>query len=51
MDFEKLKEEIENERKHCEIEIRRIDVEIAKLQGKREALEDRKTMLWGFINN
>lgn len=50
MDFEKLKEEIENERKHCENEIRKIDIEIARLQARRECYEDRKAMLWGFLN-
>lgn len=33
MDFEKLKEEIENERKHCENEIRKIDVEMTMAQA------------------
>lgn len=50
MNFEKLKEEIENERKHCENEIKKIDIEIAKLQSRRECYEDRKAMLWGFLN-
>lgn len=50
MDADKLKEEIENERKRCENEIRKIDIEMSRLQGKREELEDRKTMLWGFLN-
>ena len=49
-DVENLKEEIENERKHCENEIKKIDIEIAKLQSRRECYEDRKTMLWGFLN-
>ncbi len=49
-DFEELKEKIEIERKSCENEIRKINIEMAKLQSKRECLEDRKTMLWGFLN-
>lgn len=50
MEFEKLKEEIKNEWERCGIEIKRIDIEMARLQGKREEIEDRKTMLWGFLN-
>lgn len=50
MTFEELKEELEHEYKHCEIEIRKIDVEMARLQGKRDELDNRKTMIWGLLN-
>lgn len=45
-----LNKEIENEMKHYESEIRKIDVEMSRLQGKREAFEDAKTMLYGLLN-
>lgn len=49
MDFDQLKEEIEKERDRCRGEIRRIDIEIAKLQSRRECYEDREIMLLGFL--
>lgn len=42
--------EIQNEKSRCENEIRKIDMEIARLNGKREELSDRATMLRGFLN-
>ena len=47
---DEMREELQNEMKHYEYEIRKIDVEIAKLQGKREAFEDAKTMLFELLN-
>ena len=50
MEQEELLEEIKKEYQRCDYEIKKIDVEIARLQGKREELEDRKTMLYGLLN-
>lgn len=49
-DMKGLKEKIKDERKGCENEIRKIDIEIARLQSRRECYEDRRAMLWAFLN-
>ena len=47
---DEMREKITKEMTHYENAIRKIDVEIAKLQGKREAFEDAKTMLFELLN-
>lgn len=49
-DMEGLREKIEDGRKWCENEIRKIDIEMARLQSRRECYEDRRAMLWAFLN-
>ena len=49
-EYETLKVSLESEMKSAEIKIKQIDVEIAKLQGKRKELDDCRIMIWGLLN-
>ena len=45
-----LQESIQKEMESCKRNIAKIDIEMARLHGKREELDDRKTMLFGLLN-
>lgn len=45
-----LLERLSNERERCKRELRKVDLEIARLNGKREELLDRDTMLYDLCN-
>lgn len=50
MNEKELIESIKNEMESCDIKIHNINIEISRLQGKKEELDDRKTMLFSFLN-
>lgn len=50
MNEAELKNEIETEYQKCNNEIISTRIEIAKLQGKLEELDDRRTMLFDLKN-
>lgn len=45
-----LLNKITDERERCKRELRKVDLEIARLNGKREELLDRDTMLYDLCN-
>lgn len=45
-----LLDKISNERERCKRELRKVDLEIARLNGKRDELLDRDTMLYDLMN-
>lgn len=51
MNFDELKKDIKMEIDRCEHEIYKVDIEMARLQGKREELHDRKNRLLGLVDD
>lgn len=49
MNYEELKNGIQMEIDRCDYEISKIDIEVARLMGKREELHDRKNRLSGLV--
>lgn len=45
-----LLDRIKNEKEACQRKLRKIDIEIACLNGKREELLDRDVMLYNLLN-